>query len=229
MADRPILFSAPTVQALLAGRKTQTRRILKPQPNMLNGGRPLNNGRGAYSTEAGWKRIRFAVGDRLYVREHWRTFASLDVTPPRDLWSPNCGHGAGILYIADGFGLAVTREGERWSGDRDDPAAFGKHRQAMHMPRWASRLTLLVTGVRIQRLQDISEEDAIAEGAELSSGFSMVSGGQMVKIAAGTYLSPVAWYHWLWDQINGKGSWEANPWVVAVTFDVLKQNIDEVR
>lgn len=230
MTDRPILFSAPMVQALLAGRKTQTRRVIKPRGHASLFDGSWTDDYVLDPDNASWRasELRFAIGDRLYVREHWRTFASLDVTPPRDLWSPNCGHEAGILYIADGFGLAVTREGQRWSGDRDDPAAFGKHRHAMHMPRWASRLTLIVTDVRVERLQDYSEADARDEGIDIVEH----DDGSWVFPVPGTEdyeRDAVKAYASLWDRINGAGSWESNPWVVAVTFDVLKQNIDEVR
>ncbi len=97
------------------------------------------------------------------------------------------------------------------------------------MPRWASRLTLTVTDVRVERLQDISESDAIAEGADIAEGHrSQITGGPMIKIGAGTYMSPIAWYHRLWNEINGAGSWEANPWIVAYTFTVHHGNIDQI-
>ncbi|TVR07398.1 MAG: hypothetical protein EA385_12925 [Salinarimonadaceae bacterium] len=91
------------------------------------------------------------------------------------------------------------------------------------MPRWASRITLLVTDVRVQRLQEISEEDAIAEGVEPFGR----PGVAFVKLAdAQTYSTPRGCFAALWNSINGTGAWEANPWVAAYSFDVIRQNVD---
>ncbi|MGR9253247.1 hypothetical protein [Rhizobium leguminosarum] len=237
MTDRPILFSGPMVRALLDGRKMQTRRDLTKTfaryPQLegydTNGTLKPVDGRkvpcvefvhsklGLWDPEtnpsgrSGWYvPLKAAVGDRLYVREHWRSRSDLDNIPPREMMS-----GVAVWYEADGKGPAT------------DLHMPGKHRQAMHMPRWASRLTLTVTDVRVERLQDISGADAIAEGAEITREQTMT--GPMVKVAPGTYLSPVAWYHRLWDEINGAGSWDANPWVVAYSFSVERQNIDLIE
>lgn len=176
MTDRPILFSAPMVRALLDGRKTQTRRILKPQPLM-----------GYTPDVTASKGIRFAKGDRLYVRER--------VWLPEGTDNPH-GH---VTYHAD---------------HGDDRAL--KWRPGIHMPRWASRLTLTVTDVRIERLQEISEEDAIAEGSREPS---------LVPIIGACWSERDA-YAKLWEHINGPGGWGANPWVVALTFTVEQRNID---
>ncbi len=96
----------------------------------------------------------------------------------------------------------------------------------MFMPRWASRITLIVKDVKIERLQDINSADATAEGAEITKHGTIT--GPMVRVSAGTYMSPVAWYHYLWNEINGPGAWEANPWVVAYTFVTIHANIDKV-
>lgn len=218
MADLPIPFSAPMVRALLAGTKTQTRRILKTQPpegSRYSGIHFASNEPDShfFNTPVGGFKVRQRVreGDRLYVREHWRAEARLDKKPPRDIKT----NYPGIKYIA--------------TDEPDDFGIEGKFRQGMHMPRWASRLTLIVTNVRVERLQDITEVDAIAEGADISPDHrSQITGGPMVKVGPGTYLSPIAWYRWLWNQINGAGSWETNPWVVAYTFEVIKGNIDQI-
>jgi hypothetical protein len=208
MTDRPILFSGPMVRALLAGTKTQTRRLLKPQPKVLKNGswyRPFPQDLANWQYALGgiiyaYARVRTVEGDRLYVREHWRSRADLDNIPPREMMS-----GVAVWYEADGQGPAT------------DLHMPGKHRQAMHMPRWASRLTLTVTDVRVERLQDISEEDAIAEGVAPFND------------EAGLYFSARDAYWTLWDQINGAGSWDANPWVVAYSFSVERQNIDLIE
>lgn len=205
MADKPILFSAPMVKALLAGTKTQTRRALNPQPNVLNGGLPLNDGWGSYSTENGWRKYRIRIGDRLYVREHWRATDTLDHVAPRDMRQP-----IGMIYIAD-----------------DEKAVgAGRFRQGMHMPRWASRLTLHVTEVRVQRLQDISDAEAGAEGVKPWSTEFVDLGDIQVNANA---VPARTLYATLWDSINGAGSWDANPWVVAISFNVEKCNIASAR
>jgi len=208
VTDRPILFSAPMVRALLDGRKTQTRRMLKPQPHLMS-----DKGLSYIGTDGKGHRPRIFVGDRLYVREHWRTSGSLDSIAPRDL-----PRNAAVLYNAD----------------EERPVWAGKHRQAMHMPRWASRLTLTVTDVRVERLQDISADDAEAEGCPpcpvcndhgwINSGPD--GGWQCTAVGCGDAY--VDQYHRLWDHINGPGAWDENPWVVAYTFTVQRGNIDQI-
>lgn len=206
MTDKPILFSAPMVCAILDGRKTQTRRILKVEPIKLEGGMhdDLEIGREYLSILKGGRHfalpthaIRIKAGDRLYVREHWRTASVHDNTPPRDLHSQTI-----VEYVADGGNLAI-----------------GKHRQAMHMPKWASRLTLLVTDVRVERLQDISETDAKAEGvSDEFTDYELYGQSQPYRFG----------YSSLWNMINGEGAWQANPWVVAYTFRPILGNIDHI-
>lgn len=143
MTDHPMLFSGPMVRALLAGTKTQTRRALSPQPNMLNGGLPLNDGRGSYSTESGWKRYRVRQGDRIWVREAWRTLGDgplSECTGPDDL-----------TFLAT---------------DEEALAAQCKYRPGIHLFRWGSRITLHVTDVRVHRLCHIGDDDIRAEGVE---------------------------------------------------------------
>lgn len=217
MTDRPILFSREMVRALLAGRKTQTRRILTPQPsnsNKFHGFVGVGETRAVFGSsdyphrEPETIKIRINVGDRLWVRETWFAARSLNQTPPREITQD-----ADIEYDATKRSYAEI-------------GLVGKLRPSMFMPRWASRITLIVKDVKIERLQDISGSDAIAEGAQITDERTMM--GPMVRIAAGTYLSPVAWYHRLWDDINGPGAWDANPWVVAYTFVTIHANIDKV-
>ncbi|WP_311272225.1 MULTISPECIES: hypothetical protein [unclassified Rhizobium] len=228
MADRPILFSAPMIRALLAGTKTQTRRILNPQPHLIGT-------TGSYIGKDGkCHKLRIDVGDRLYVREHWRVSNKYDDHSPAKSHKgkPVLRPRAMTVFFDAGGSIANQASGKWEPGDwnagpqGEPPKWVGKNRQAMHMPRWASRLTLTVTDVRVERLQDISGSDAIAEGADITGEQTMT--GPMVKVAPGTYLSPVAWYHRLWDSINGAGAWEANPWVVAYSFTVHHGNIDQI-
>ncbi|MCF6120832.1 MAG: hypothetical protein E5X35_07295 [Mesorhizobium sp.] len=229
MADRPILFSGPMVRALLASTKTQTRRVIGPDFRKVDWTDPDTNCQtckgNAYwgKTMSSWTRCpacvrprtdRFAVGDRLYVREHWRTEShAYDDLAPSDMDADYP-----VIYDADAD----------WSLNK----SVGRFRQGMHMPRWASRLTLIVRAVRVQRLQDIGEEDAIAEGcAPLGSEF-LIPGQYLYSDPSKprTAISATSAYESLWNQINearGYG-WDANPWVVAVAFTVEHRNIDQV-
>ncbi|NDV87060.1 hypothetical protein GTW51_10135 [Aurantimonas aggregata] len=229
MTARPILFSGPMVRALLDGSKTQTRRVLNPQPDSFETSPGLlctaslhfdedeacgrialgNDGCGVITMQ----RAGYAVGDRLWVREAWRTGAAFDRFPPRDI--PTHAH---IACEAD-----------------DDRARLtGKLRPGMFMPRWASLLTLIVTDVRVQRLQEISEADAIAEGIKKDYAAGMPSAWgwhdylRGDDIAKRHFSDPRESYRTLWDGLNAKRGygWNANPWVVAVTFTVHRAKID---
>lgn len=225
MTDRPILFSAPMVRALLDGRKTQTRRALghfdvftdsdgeKAKVSCLQiEGEALP--RVTIGRVVTLKKLKATVGDRLWVRESHaivpRTAYRMSEGVQQTL-RPDDNHDAAV-YAAD------------W--DRSKP---GQWRPSIHMPRWASRLTLTVTAVRVERLQDISDRgqpnDCIAEGV-FSSDFLGTSPDWMER---GFSSVEKCRYHDLWNAINGPGSWEANPWVAAYTFTVERKNIDEVR
>jgi hypothetical protein len=217
MTDRPIIFSAPMVRALLAGRKTQTRRLLKPQP--------------VWSASCGdrdgsWSGLtsRFAGGDRLLVREAFNVFSMSQ--DGEEAWPVQ------PLPTAEEY-----REVEeaavrgRWLVDYASTADDdGPWRPSIHMPRWASRLTLPVTDVRVQRLQDITEDDALAEGVcpHPRGGFHMP--GVDHPNREFPYLSrstPRGMFAALWDTLHGPGAWEDNPWVVAISFTVHHGNIDQ--
>ncbi|MGG7519651.1 hypothetical protein ACQ3G6_17385 [Allorhizobium undicola] len=205
MADRPILFSAPMVRALLAGTKTQTRRILKPQPmpDMALVGlyAPGLTAVFGYDTpDADFKvRLRSIPGDRLWVRETWQALSFGDYQPTKCSQSE-------VRYAATDpcAYLDTEARGYPW-------------RPSIFMPRWASRLTLIVTDVRVERLQDISQADAKAEGAK-----------KPMMIADDDPCTYIDGYADLWDSINGQGAWEANPWVAAYTFTVHRCNIDQM-
>lgn len=195
MKERPIIFNAPMVRALLAGTKTQTRRIAKPvkHPDLGNVYSP-----GALVLEHEPQHVIDRAcpygqpgGDRLYVRETWAAPHAYDHLPPRLIPQD-----ARIHYAA-----TEDRGGLLW-------------RPSIHMPRWANRITLEVTGVRVERLQDISAADARAEGCPDKP----VDGAEQASID----LLAKLWYHDLWEQINGLDSWAANPWVWVVEFKRVK-------
>jgi hypothetical protein len=223
MKERPIIFSAPMVRAILAGKKTQTRRVVKPQPpeilaayapkvywpardrHMTHGDpdgaaylqfeRPGDYD-GAHVMRGGFGfRCPYGQpGDRLWVRE---TFAIVPRTAYR------CSRGVQqVLRPDDDHDAAIYRAG--W--DRSN-GGF-RWRPSVHMPGWASRITLEVTGVRVERLQKISEADAIAEG---------VTAGKYRGLERAVALT----YSDLWEQMHGPSSWAANPWVWVVEFKRL--------
>lgn len=261
MTDRPILFSAPMVRALLAGTKTQTRRIARlPEPSAPildfvkvgtdTAGRnvyEMKDKRGSHVTiRAGKHSLEYcftapiAVGDRLWVRESF-------------LPDPPNGHRAWDDHTCSfvewsGCGEKIADVPPQLQNSEEcifaaDPKWIGfcmTWRPGIHMPRWASRLTLLVTDVRIEKLQDISEADAIAEGIE--PVYDERSPGQTLwkdyecypdktphAHAIVPFVLPSRSYCSLWEEINGHGSWIDNPWVVAYTFKVIAGNIDKIN
>jgi len=211
MTDRPILMSAPMVRACLDGSKTQTRRAIKKQPDaaLVSAARLvdkvwcwLSGHDGSIAAKIlGHGRCPYGQpGDRLWVRETWA-------------YNPDFGHNIHfICYRADP------------GCEYDVP----KWRPSIHMPRGACRIELEVAGVRVERLQEISEADAIAEGIEPIKSYP----GRWKN-----YLAPSMWdvpllmsactepwlsYGSLWDSINGAGAWDANPWVWVVEFKRVK-------
>lgn len=190
MKELPILFSGATVRALLAGTKTQTRRVCKPAET-IGLSFVVDCGDGTWGDEEGLF-DSFACpygqpGDRLWVRETWQAVRGNDrarhicIHP-----KPNVGW---LEYAA--------------TPRLDEPAY--KWRPSIHMPRWASRILLEVTEVRVERLQDISRGDAMAEGCPFPN------------MAAGD--DPRKWYADLWDSLGG--DWSANPWTWCVSFRVI--------
>lgn len=214
--ERPILFTGPLVRAILEGRKTQTRRLVK-----ATGGRVRIPGtrRALVLGEQGlmWRPHGGAElqpyprpeeaspygvpGDRLWVREAHYIYPS-----PAPCWTglpmrrgEHKGQPA-IAYYREGF----------------DRAFSGRWRPSIHMPRWASRIDLRVTSVRVERLQDISEEDARAEGVDMSHRLVALDSGQEYGPGEGAALR----FRLLWDSINAKRApWESNPWVWVVSFE----------
>lgn len=199
--EKPILFSGPMVRAILEGRKTQTRRIVNPIPQMV-----------ADKKTATWEGDASALmrlfdqvgrscpygqtGDRLWVRETWQgplldgdTMENEYRGSPDDFHKPEY-----CVYAADGGPTPefITQEDElvcRW-------------RPSIHMPRWACRIFLKITEVRVEKLQDISEKDAELEGVPAH------------ETARAAYAN-------LWNELNGADSWPANPWVWVISFEVV--------
>lgn len=212
MTDKPIIFSAPMVRALLAGTKTQTRRILKPQP-------PEWVTRMTHEGRCGWigsgdghgtlMHVPYAVGDRLWVREAFITGFDIDDEFGRPVGDRKAWY-------------RVTDRGLTWyDPDTETTLDNPPWKSSTQMPRWASRLTLIVTGVRVQRLQDITEADAVEEGV------SPISEPDDRKWEH--YAPHGVAFRALWNSLHGPGAWEANPWVAAITFDVQHCNIDDAE
>ena len=247
MSEKPILFSAPMVRAVLEGRKTQTRRIVKgaDEAEEIN----HHTGREWHSVyqkivtgQHGSRELEETThrelcpygqpGDRLWVRETWIHYHTINHRVRMDGGSFSEVSDGYAAYKADGFDsiqdfkdhIRLTSD----SGFEGIEVWNDQFRPSIHMPRWASRITLEVVSVKVERLQDISEEDAMAEG--------------ILKANHGLdkYNQPHPKYYWkeigaetpnvchqqakyafanLWQSINGHGSWEANPWVWVVEFE----------
>lgn len=207
--ERPILFSGGMVMAILEGRKTQTRRVMKPQPKhpavSQSDAYPLSwYGHGDLGIDPEVWNCPYGVpGDRLWVRETWWSIPEPSVSDLRDgadTWpEPTGPQEQRVAYAADGDDPVSVRQ---WGW---------KLRPSIFMPRWASRITLEITDVRVQRVQEISAADCAAEGIR-SRGID-----PPCIASALLYLSD---YQELWDSINAKRGfgWEANPWVWALSF-----------
>lgn len=204
MLEKPILFSGPMVQAILDGRKTMTRRVLKPQPISITG-----NGKRVYRDED-WKKswgspwdsskdhiseLAHEKGDVLWVREAWRTGIEVEHVKPSEI-----GCTRPVLYEAD-----KTEQGPVDGLEKLATGRFGKLRPGIFMPRWACRIRLRVTDVKVERVRDISRSDAMEEGCPFPN------------MAPGP--DPRDWFGDLWLSINGRGSWADNPWVAAYRFE----------
>ena len=199
--ERPILFSGPMVRAILEGRTTQTRRVIKPKHEFF-----VDDG------HDGINRVYYpcyvtgepepqeilcpygSVGERLWVRETWAVVPKVSDDGPKHKAK---GDGTGATWRAD------------WNGN---PSGF-PWKPSIHMPRWASRITLEVTGVRVERLNDISEADAYSEGVTIPSHYKFASNGRPNDRNEARVT-----FETLWESINGPESWPLNPWVWVVEF-----------
>jgi hypothetical protein len=192
MKERPIIFSGPMVRAILDGRKTQTRRVFKFRETNKPPGCPDKFDPNAVTQPCPYGQ----PGDRLWARETWRP-----------AWEDDTGF-CGVEFRAGGMPEEDKRAGDYMDGT-------DRWRPSIRMPRWASRITLEVESVRVERLNEISEEDAKAEGID---GWNW-DGDVLPFVAANQHLHPaVLKYALLWQSINGPDSWAENPWVWVVTF-----------
>jgi hypothetical protein len=206
MKERPILFSAPMVRALLDGSKTQTRRVVKPQPEWTEPATVWQQGDG--HSGPGWyahnedypdegalfyRSPYGQPGNRLWVRETWC-----------HQWDDFTGYQEEKFFYR-----ASTPDVQHVDGAERSP-----WKPSIHMPRAASRITLEITGVRVERLQHISEADARAEGARNLD----VASGRETLDPYSRQGSCVAHYKHIWQEINGHGSWDLNPLVWVIEF-----------
>ena len=175
MKERPILFSAPMVRAILDGRKTQTRRVVKPQP----------------------------VGKQTIIEGVAHTTIGMNPADDGAVW-----------YVADCVnpGIAIRADNYETSGTGCGLSSSPKWKPSIHMPRWASRINLEITGIRVERLNDISEADARAEGCRSNADTLAETGYATCRDA----------FRDLWESINGPGSWDANHWVWCIEFRRLE-------
>jgi hypothetical protein len=231
MKERPIIFSGESVREILASQKTQTRRIVKPKPgkqskwltpqiiSLVPHGEMVSGGWQMHHPKAGQRHMGVDVeldsplgwipcplglaGDRLWVREKFReTGSAMQID--------------GVLRECDPDQLVYAADGD------DSP----HWRSPIHMPRWASRLTLEIVSVRVERLQDISEEDCFAEGIqrfEIPEEDIPIIGGAPLFIPVGPsdFIgcgTPRGAFERSWNHLHGKGAWETNPWVWRIEF-----------
>ena len=192
MKERPILFSAPMVRALLAGTKTQTRRIVKARDLEW-----MDVHQGLREPDNAERCPHGQPGDRLWVQEAWRAELTWNTTKPSGIPDE-----AALWYEAD----------DQQRNNGRGTKFKGKLRSSIHMPRAASRITLEITRVRVERLRACNEVDAIAEGAPWAACGAPQEGSHKAGFAQ------------LWEQINGDGSWESNPWVWVVEFKAIEAN-----
>lgn len=216
MKERPILFSAPMVRAILEGRKTQTRRVIKCNLHEFqlwianqSGKNPNIKNVCPYGE----------IGDQLWVRETFCLENTYEyhgeIHPPNDRPYK---HVIPLHYEEEEYFLIP-----HYKADGECDILFddghgdlkNKWKPSIHMPRWAGRINLLIKNIRIERLQDISEQDALSEGVKdplIGTEFASPYG-------ADYHAGPCTWFAILWNKINGSNAWAANPWVWVIEFE----------
>lgn len=231
MRERPILLNSEMVRAVLDGRKTQTRRIMKHQPEvcprgghwwpsnvfktMLHIEEEMQNGNGGWDGLVGDACQFGQSGDRLWVRETFATLGNEDgcVIDWKDNIVKGGGKEAAHIYRASceqrpgNYGIWSIPDNAFWKPHTDNMQYEGSWVPSIHMPRWASRITLEITGVRVERLASISTKDAAAEGYPAE------------RAADGGNIDPWLWFRDLWDGIYPEQSFKVNPWVWVIEFE----------
>lgn len=217
--ERPLLFSAPMVNAILSGGKKQTRRVVKMKRNPVNGMKNIMPD----ITECPYG----VVGDHFWVREAWQAYKQTNYE--YDEWD----EAQSTKDVVQGLHTIVYRADEKNHPERWFPS--------IHMPRWASRIDLKITRVRVQRLQDISDPDAHDEGVEyhktgdlyegdlsyhykdyMCKGLEADDDGEKIIYNNTFWDDPVSSFKSLWQAINGVESWDENPWVWVIDFERIK-------
>ena len=234
MKETPILFSPVMVEAIQEGRKTMTRREIKPQPVVLEGQEIVeiakndfwigtNNGHFSGHSSSRFK-SKYQVGDRLWVKETHFLFGAWvrnGVTSAgKEKWKFEQDLRTEVRYLDNPpIRFKVSRDKKH----PDLPAWY--KRNSLFMPKWASRITLEVTAVRAERLQEISEKDAMAEGVEfkLPKITSAATGWKHYRSGFYNAKNAVHSFFTLWEKINGEESLEYNPYVWVITFKKIKQ------
>ena len=228
MKERPIIFSAPMVRAILEGWKTQTRRVVKHQNDMEFDSADPHFGPYwlSYATEADGEdakvRCPFGVpGDRLWVRETFCIESSKEVAydPPHKDGRPIRHHNDqhwGPWWEQPHY--KATDPAPELDIGADEPGV--RWISPFFMPRWASRITLEITEVRVEPLQAITDEDARAEGVTDETADAIQYGAEV-----GNWQEPTPYrtgFSLAWEPINGPDSWDANPWVWVLSFHKLE-------
>ena len=237
MKERPILFSSAMVKAIIEGRKTMTRRVVNPQPSTIVWirGNPVDTGAWDWRCRnrchkclsttlaivlrevlAYGQQLYGQPGDRLWVRETWATSVFCDDRKPSQMEKPGMGYGWPVWYSADG---AINLRGAKELMGGPGFTNKGKTRPSIFMPRWASRITLEITGVRVERLQAITDRDADAEGTTCHYHCT-----EPTHEVDGIHrCQPIHDYELVWNKINAKRGFNfaSNPWVWVVSFRVV--------
>lgn len=271
MRERPILFSPWSVQRILANGKFQTRRVISPQPPHDDNWNPkrhsefpelwlgyssyglMRNDVGPDSERCEWRCPHGATGDVLWVKEPFSLSKAQDGRTPAEAWEhvKETKQGLTVLYRAGGWKSVAPFERQEpiYPDNEPMPEWAGRRRHGMFMPRWASRITLEITDIRVERVQEISEDDAEAEGAEACEtglecsgcpwiGFEDSPGVERTEDEDWEFICPECkevcahhpineqfrfGYRHVWDEINGKTHpWSSNPWCWCISFRRLE-------
>lgn len=235
MKELPIIMGAESVLEILERRKSQTRRVVNPRKYNIGGwDMPVSKS----DVEAGYpvyqdnngdfhsvvERCPYGkVGDRLWVRESWSTLTYHEGDVPIHIVKDHKNIEHDVVYYAECPDFSWT-DGDGFLEYRKDGMETSHWKSPIFMPRWASRITLEITDIRVERVQDITEEDAIAEG--ISREFAFECNGWVPSYAdpdSGGYADYITGYRTLWNSLNAKRGfpWEKNPWVWIIDFKVV--------